>query len=132
MNTKSSVVWGLLAAAAGCLPLAAMPGCELIVSFDRSKIPSDGSVSDGSGGDVTTPPLDGPESTDAGSEAAGDAPADGGVSDTGTRPDAPNDTGSPPADSGSPPADTGSPPVDTGSPPADTGSADAPADGGTG
>jgi hypothetical protein len=125
MNTKRSVVWGLLAAAAGCLPLAAMPGCELIVSFDRSKIPSDGSVLDSSGGDVTTPPQDGPE----GQDAAGDAQADGGgidgASDTGTRLDAPNDTGSPPAD-------TGSPPADTGSPPADTGRADAPADGGTG
>ena len=44
MNTKRSVTWGLLAGAAACAAMAAMPGCELLVDFDRSKIPTDGRV----------------------------------------------------------------------------------------
>jgi len=83
MNTKRTLKWGLVTAAATCAVVAAMPGCELLVDFDRSKIPSEGGTED-----VTTP--DGPvseggteTSTDAPSEAsegsameAGDAPAE--------------------------------------------------------
>ena len=45
MNSKRGVTWGLLAAAAACIALAAMPGCELLVDFDRSKIPTGGDAS---------------------------------------------------------------------------------------
>jgi hypothetical protein len=80
MNTKRTFKWGLVTAAATCAAVAAMPGCELLVDFDRSKIPSEGGTED-----VTTP--DGPvseggmeTSTDAPSETspmeAGDAPAE--------------------------------------------------------
>ncbi len=111
MNIKRSVTWGLLAGAAACAAVAAMPGCELLVDFDRSKIPAgDASFGD----DVTETPdapvaLDGASegSTDAGADAPPDATPDGG--DGGQKPD----TGTP--DTGTP--DTGTP--DTGIP--DTG-----------
>src|SRR5215472_955868 len=82
MNTKRTLKWGLVTAAATCAVVAAMPGCELLVDFDRSKIPSEGGTED-----VTMPQPDGQvegggmeTSTDAPSEAspmeAGDAPAE--------------------------------------------------------
>jgi hypothetical protein len=51
MKRQFSVRWGLLAGAAACAAVAAMPGCELIVDFDRTKIPlgdasDDATVSD--------------------------------------------------------------------------------------
>ncbi len=98
MNTKRALKWGLLAAAT-CVAAAAVPGCELLVDFDRSKIPSgDGGETDG-----TMPQPDGPAeaagetgaetSTDAPSEASeagmGDAPAETTTSEGG--PDAPSE-----------------------------------------
>jgi hypothetical protein len=109
MNTKRGVRWGLLTAAAACAAMAAMPGCELLVDFDRSKIPTgvDGSLGDDSGELPDAPaPTDGPSegsnTTDAPTgapDAAVDGGADSGDSgateastpDTGT--DAPVDTG---------------------------------------
>lgn len=87
MNTKRTLKWGLVTAATACAFVAAMPGCELLVDFDRSKIPSEGGTEDGTMGDgpaVETGGETGPEtSTDAPSEAgpgdaheAGDAPAE--------------------------------------------------------
>jgi hypothetical protein len=50
MKTKRSVRLGLLAGVLVCGAMAAMPGCELLVDFDRSKIP----VGDASAGDDAT------------------------------------------------------------------------------
>jgi hypothetical protein len=63
MNTKRGVTWGLLAAAAAGIAMAAMPGCELLVDFDRSKIPTgDASLGEESGQmqEASTSPMDGP------------------------------------------------------------------------
>jgi hypothetical protein len=109
MKTKRSATWGLLAGAVACAAVAAMPGCELLVDFDRSKIPGvDGSLGD----DVSESP-DAPASSDAASDGSvlgeggpdatspdagldgGDtgasSPPDSGGSDTGA--DAPNEVG---------------------------------------
>jgi hypothetical protein len=115
MKTKRSARWGLLAgAAAGVMALA---GCELLVNFDRSEIPTgDASTDDGSEfpTDGQVPPADGASDgstavTDAGAPD-GTAPADAGdgggsVADTGT-----SDTGA--ADTGA--ADTGASVPDAG------------------
>jgi hypothetical protein len=57
MRTKRSITWALVAAAAAFAAVAAMPGCELLVDFDRSKIPQDAAQIDG-----TTPEGDGTSS----------------------------------------------------------------------
>jgi hypothetical protein len=114
MNTKRSVTWGLLAAAAACAAVAAMPGCELLVDFDRSKIPT----GDASFGDDVTESPDAPAALDGASESSTpDAAADGAPAAKGDGGDAglTPETGTP--DTGVP--DTGIP--DTGS---DTGIAD--------
>lgn len=112
MKRQFSTRWGLLVGAAACAGVAAMPGCELIVDFDRTKIPltdggplEDGTVSDGStedGGDaatdVTAPKPDtgadtGPDGT--GMDAGPDVGLDGTVPDAGETgaPDTGLDTG---------------------------------------
>lgn len=132
MNTKRSMKWSLLVVAAGCMVVASMPGCELLVTFDRSKIPSDGALGDGGAVDAesttdstvpaeTGPVTDGPaQKTDGGAEAQADAapdgvgadsPTDGPGSDVAAETstlDAPNDTGT--VDSATPDAapETGS------------------------
>ena len=74
MKIKRSVTWGLLAGAAACVAVAAMPGCELLVDFDRSKIPTDG----GSVGDDVAESPDAPRaSSDGASEGSGTPAADG-------------------------------------------------------
>lgn len=65
MNTKRGVTWGLLAAAAAGIAMAAMAGCELLVDFDRSKIPTgdaSASLGDDSGPmqEASTSSMDGP------------------------------------------------------------------------
>jgi hypothetical protein len=93
MNTKRALKWGLLAAAT-CVAAAAVPGCELLVDFDRSKIPSEGGAED-----VTTPP-DGPMETgpgETGTETSTDAPSEASEASTGDAPeemtgDAPEET----------------------------------------
>jgi len=119
MNRKLSMRWGL-AGAAALATVAGMGGCELIVDFDRSKIP----VGDASE-DTTV------SETDDASEAAtpGDAAGDGSVgTSTDAAVDAPPmvDAGGDVVTTGT--AETGTP--DTGSSDAttDTGSADAPID----
>ena len=111
MNIKRSATWGLLAGAAACAAFAAVPGCELLVDFDRGKIPGvDGSVGD----DVTEPPADGAALSDAAGD--GSTPVEEGGADA-TPPDSGLDAG----DGSTPAPDTGV---------ADTGT-DAPADTGT-
>jgi hypothetical protein len=108
MNTKRSVTWGLLAAAAACVAVAAMPGCELLVNFDRSKIPTD----DGSVGDDVESP-DAPASPDGAVEGSTATPEAGADATSTPTPDA-GDSGQAAPETGAP--DTG---VDTGIP--DTG-----------
>jgi hypothetical protein len=118
MNTKRSVTWGLLAGAAACAVVAAMPGCELLVDFDRSKIPTaDASFGDDVAElpDAPTSPDAAPEGSTPGTDAAADATSP--ALDAGDSGSAAPDTGTP--DAGSI-ADTGV--VDTGV--ADTGVVD--------
>jgi hypothetical protein len=68
MNTTRTLKWGLVTAAATCAVVAAMPGCELLVDFDRSKIPSEAGAED-----VTT--SDSPV-TEGGQETSTDAPSE--------------------------------------------------------
>jgi hypothetical protein len=108
---KRAMTWSLMAASAVCLGLAAMPGCELLVDFDRSKIPQEGGLQDvtlsdsPSNNDVATggdSPADSPTGSDGGTDSpsgegggpdsASDAPHEGSTTaDTGS--DAPADTG---------------------------------------
>jgi hypothetical protein len=60
MRTKRSIKWGLVIAAAACVAVAASAGCELLVDFDRSKIPQEGGLID-----VTTNP-DAPATNETG------------------------------------------------------------------
>jgi len=106
MLSKRLMNGSLLGAMAASAALLALPGCELIVDFDRTKIDggSVGSVSDattpdatsGDGGgdaDASTPAPDakGEASADAGSDAT-DAPADSPSTD-GPMPDVGPDVG---------------------------------------
>jgi hypothetical protein len=126
MKTKRSVRLGLLAGVLVCGAMAAMPGCELLVDFDRSKIPvGDASAGDDATGDDATA-SDGATS-EAGQDGspttvteAGDAMST--IGDATTAADA--DAATPPVDASD--ASTSTPDAaDTGTPPADTG-ADAP------
>lgn len=77
MNTKRAMKWSLLLAAAGCVAVGAMPGCELLVTFDRSKIPdeggsADGTVSDGPSSMDSSPPNETGPALDASLEAMPD------------------------------------------------------------
>jgi hypothetical protein len=86
MIAMGSNKWGWVAAcaAAACVA-AAMPGCELLVDFDRSKIPDEGGLADATTpGEESASPESSAEDTstgDAGDAGAGDgatdAPADG-------------------------------------------------------
>ncbi|MGH7270766.1 MAG: hypothetical protein ACREJ3_10075, partial [Polyangiaceae bacterium] len=89
MNKKRSVKWSFLAAVIACGAAAAMSGCELLVNFDRSKIPVDASTADASGtdgslpeqdaeGDSTTPGTDATTNGDASADASEDGSPDGG------------------------------------------------------
>ncbi len=60
MHTKRLMKEWLPRLVATCAVLAVLPGCELLVDFDRTKIPSDGGLTDvtfGDGGssDATVP-----------------------------------------------------------------------------
>ncbi len=81
MNTKRALKWGLVTAATTCAIVTAA-GCELLVDFDRSKIPSEGGAED-----VTMPP-DGPVG-EAGPETGRDAPSEASEAGMG---DAPEET----------------------------------------
>ena len=62
--------------------LVAMTGCELIVDFDRSKIPQEGT--DASVQDVTQPPVSDAAQDVSTSDAATDATPSDAAPDTGT------------------------------------------------
>ena len=93
MKTMRQLKWTVVGAVAACGVLAALQGCELIVSFDRSKIPSDSgfeedvTISDGGedasdaepGTDATTGGGDAGDATTTASDAASDAQGDGSV-----------------------------------------------------
>jgi hypothetical protein len=86
MNTKRSVTWGLVGGAVACAAMAAMAGCELIVDFDRSKIPTaDASLPDVEIPDVVTTNDATP---DAGSEGG---PAEEGGGEAGAMSEAGSD-----------------------------------------
>jgi hypothetical protein len=80
MTTKRSIKWGLVAVATAWVAVAAMPGCELLVDFDRSKIPVEGGDFDGTTAEGDTS-IESSIPEDAGSgdgaaEGSADAPAD--------------------------------------------------------
>lgn len=94
MNTKRAIKWSLLVAAAGGLAVASMPGCELLVTFDRSKIPDDGGSADATESDgafnpdavssETGPASDGqvePAQDGQAEASTSDAPSDAGTAD---------------------------------------------------
>jgi hypothetical protein len=103
MNIKRSMTWSLFAGVTAC---TAMAGCELLVDFDRSKIPTGADASLLEGGETpdATEPTDGaaegstmetgadatpsPDATTDGGDAGGDA-GDAGTPDTGA--DAPSE-----------------------------------------
>jgi hypothetical protein len=68
-------MWSLIAAGLACAALAAAPGCELLVDFDRSKIPPP----DGGTPDVTTQGVDSGNAPDSPAETTN--PSDGEGSD---------------------------------------------------
>jgi hypothetical protein len=77
MNATRSMKWGFSAAMVTFVTIAAMPGCELLVQFDRNLIDGGGGGMDG----TVTPMVDAPSTPDAADgqiEAAGD---DGGNGD---------------------------------------------------
>jgi hypothetical protein len=87
MKTKRTLKWGLVTAAVACAVVTAVPGCELLIDFDRSKIPSEGGTED-----VTMPQPDGPVGDaggDTGKDGTTDAPSE--ASEAGTA-DAPQET----------------------------------------
>ncbi len=119
MKRQFSVRWSLLAGALACAGVAAMPGCELIVDFDRTKIPlgdgsaDDATIPDGSveeeGGDAAP---DTSTREEAGVDAGPDSPGTDAAPDVGmdsTVPDA-EDTGTP--DTGIPETSTPDSPTD--------------------
>ena len=121
MNTKRAMKWSLLLAAAGCLTVGLVPGCELLVTFDRSKIPdeggsADGTVSDGQSSMDSLPPNETGPALDASPEARPDV---GGA--VGTTLDAPRE-----ATGGDAAPDTSA--ADA---PSDTGTSEASSDSGT-
>jgi hypothetical protein len=91
MKRQFSTRWGLLAGAAVCAGVAATPGCELIVDFDRTKIPlggdaamEDATVPDGSSEDgaIDARRDTGPVVQDGGLDALPDSVADTGTDST--------------------------------------------------
>src|SRR6516164_6766961 len=100
MKTTKTYRWGL--AAAAVVALAALPGCELLVQFDRNKIDS-GSPNDATTTSIDSPPeVDTSTGEDAGEDAVSEATTespDAGVdaaeeSDATAEADAPGDTSS--------------------------------------
>jgi hypothetical protein len=100
MNTKRAMKWSLLVASAGCLAVANMPGCELLVTFDRSKIPDDGGLADGAESDgaisstESGPGSDAETAPDGQSEASSaDAPSETSTADAPTTETSVSDAG---------------------------------------
>jgi len=87
MKTKGKMKWRMLAVAAACAGVAGAAGCELLVDFDRSKIPQEGgvegdaTVGDGSQGDVQSEEdgtlSDSPVTMDAAADSPAESSSDG-------------------------------------------------------
>ena len=91
MNTKRTFKWGLVTAAIACAFVTVVSGCELLVDFDRSKIPSEGGAED------VTVPSEGGGDTGGGKDGTTDAPSEASEAGTGDAPeekaaDAPSET----------------------------------------
>lgn len=139
MNSKRALRWSGAGVLGALLALAATPGCELLVSFDRSKIPEDGgetTLDSGEDGSMDSTVGDAPSESSTQTEASPDSTTnDGGAEADAPAADAPHETSAPdapvdsPADTFVASADTGvDSPVDTGvDAPVDTG-VDAPVD----
>lgn len=77
MSTQRTMKWGLVVAAvASGAVLAAVPGCELLVSFDRSLIPQEGGAEDGTVGDGPGNDGESDSSSSSGSSSGSDSSAD--------------------------------------------------------
>jgi hypothetical protein len=133
MNTKRAMKWSLLVASAGCMAVASMPGCELLVTFDRSLIPAEGGTGDATESDGEfNPDSVNPNETGLGM----DAPA----APDGTQADAPQTdapaTAADAGDAGAGKADAGAEAaaVDAGAPDAggEASAVDAPSESGSG
>jgi len=115
---RGGLVGGVVAGAA----LFFLSGCELLVDFDRSKIPEDSGVEpfDEAGGDATVSPDAGDgaaSSNDAGDATVSDAPPAEAAVGLEAAPDSSQES-SPSAEAAGP-ADTGSDVVDSTSPASD-------------
>src|SRR5580692_6468554 len=103
MRTQGWTKWAVTGAAAACLVVATLPGCELIVDFNRSLIPEEGGATDATTQDVlnneeggedaaedtttdTTGETSSESSTEATTESGADATDSGGdvVTETST------------------------------------------------
>ena len=106
-SSSSSIKWCVGLAAAMCFAGITMPGCELLVDFDRSKIPVEGgidaSIPDASATTDQAAPETGDEAIEAGDETDEDASMVGeaGPSEAGAE----ATTGSEPVPEAAPPAD---------------------------
>jgi hypothetical protein len=139
-KTMRSLKWTLVGAVAACGVFGALQGCELIVNFDRSKIPSDSGFEDdvviGDGGedasDSAAPGTDattGGDASDATAPTSDATPAgDGNVSTDGgpeaSSVDATSDTSTPDAEPDAEEDSSEPPPVDASADVVDTGVAE--------
>src|SRR5271154_2365040 len=95
MKTMRTLKWSLLAAAVAGGFVVALPGCELLVDFDRSKIPNDAALGDvtlSDGGDDSTTPEEA-SAGDGGGDAGSSPDATMSGTDGGEGSDATTDTG---------------------------------------
>jgi hypothetical protein len=111
MKTTRAMKWSFVTAAALGAAVAATPGCELLVNFDRTKIPQEASivdvVSDMPQVETSVPTDSGQEATvDSGEGGGMEGGADGG--DGAPVTDAPADTGGEGAVDTGTPGDAGS------------------------
>lgn len=75
MHTMRVMGWRLLAAVAACSALGLLPGCELLVDFDRTKIPApDSGVADATVDQVDASSPDVADETNPDAEADATAP----------------------------------------------------------
>jgi hypothetical protein len=105
---RNLVRGGVVGGAAACAALLGLSGCELLVDFDRSKIPNDSGVATFAieGGGDSTMGTPAPDGGDAGMSSnadatAGDAPSESAVPSE-AAPDSPTSTSDAPSETNSP------------------------------
>ena len=81
--------WGWVALV-GCMASAATAGCELLVDFDRSKIPEEGGTVDATTDDSSE---DSPSETSTTNEAGESGAMESGTSESGSETGVPSDAG---------------------------------------